>query len=126
MRSHVCVDWGGIDDSRARRVGDELLAAFKRFARSDGNAEVSVFTDRTPGHVWRVFMNKTADTEAAFRFRAVHSPAPCSLVCSAPSLNVAQSDQIAEVYEMLVYHITSIVREEQTLPCCQLRMPSCK
>ena len=118
IRSHVCVDWGGIDDSRARRVGDELLAAFKRFARSGGKAEVSVFTDRTPGHVWHFFMEKQADAAETFRFRAVHSPAPCSLGCSAAPLKVAESEQIAEVYEQLVYHITSVVREEQTVPCC--------
>lgn len=103
-----------------RRIGEGLLDALREFRGViAGKAEVLVFTDSTPGHVWKILIEKqsTANGTSSFRFSAVHLPAPCSPYCEPEPRHVGESDWLNELYDVIAHHITCVAREE-AVPCC--------
>lgn len=96
----------------------DALCSFRSISK--GEAEVFVFTDSTPGHAWKILMEKhaTAFGTASFSFSATHLPAPCHSACQALQRDVVESDRLQEVFEVLVDHIACIVNEEEPSPCC--------
>lgn len=107
------------DGNLASSIEERLLSAFHSFCDiPESEAEVLVFTDKTPGHAWNITMNKTVEGELAFYFTATHLPAPCSPNCEPEPVHVAESDWLNKVFVVLVDHIACVAREEETVPCC--------
>lgn len=109
------------DVNLARSVGEGLLEALRKFRGiTAGKAEVLVFTDSTPGHIWKILIEKhsTAGGTSSFRFSATHLPAPCNPYCEPEPRHVGESDWLNELYEVLAYDIACAAREEETVSCC--------
>lgn len=107
------------DDDRHSDIGEGLLAAFHNFCDiPESEAEVLVFTDKTPGHAWNITMNKTVERELDFYFTATHLPPPCHPNCEPEPVHVGESDWLNKLYEVLAHHIACVAREEETVLCC--------
>ena len=112
------VEGTSINGNLASSIEKSLLLAFRRFCDiPESEAEVLVFTDKTPGHAWNITMNKTVEGELAFYFTATHLPAPCTPNCEPEPVHVAESDWLNKVFAVLVDHIACVAREE-AVPCC--------